>query len=499
MSHPLLHRLRVLLGALIPALACWLLLPGTTVDRISLTAAARCFANPPLFVSGKGSHADPWKLRSLASTIRSDERQAPIVISLGDDLDGFFQTNPPSAIDIAVVLKNFQRLGTRKAATAAVLAWDSPDPIGLLALEKVIGAFDSITMAAPLSRGAVPESIPPAFRRASVPLATIRGNANNLPVVNRIPLEGIILGRENTLAGFQSLDSEPPTEFPPLLARWENRVVFAFPVLTAIQRLDLPVSGVEIHLGQYLKLGPDGPIVPLDEFGRLPLNLHHHRPLAEIPAEKLIDGDKNLFPAEPPQPVILRDDRTAAEPATRAFSENLSALVTALSSDTGLSRARILHRLGPAYEFLLLGLLALALTLIARLRPFPRKIALLVTTFLVVTLQLTASYHSLWLPGLAALAAIGFTYLVSGLAPPKQSRSVSPELPAQPEPESQTKPTEPSPDEAADSPSTAKQPTTPNRQPATHQKNKHPQKKRQRANAGGADRNLTSFRVKSDR
>ncbi|MGD7653266.1 MAG: hypothetical protein ACQCXQ_08640 [Verrucomicrobiales bacterium] len=438
MRHPLLHRFRVLLGALVPALACWFLLPGTEADRLAVATSARSFANPPIFVSGAGTRNAPWQLRTFATTIRSDERQAPLIVSLGDDPDGFFQSNPPSPIDLAVILKNFQRLGTRKAATAAVLAWSDPDPIGLLALEKTIAGFDSVTVASPLARGAVPESMPPAFRAASIPLSSIRGNPNNLPVVNHIPLKGVILGKDNTRAGFQTLDSEPATRFPPLLARWEDRVVFAFPVIAAIQRLDLPVESIEITLGQYLRIGPHGPVIPLDEFGRLPLDLADHQPLAEIPAEQLIDGDDSLFPSRAPQPVILRDDRSAAEPATRAFSENLSALVTALSSDTGLSRARTLRRLPPANEFILIGLLALGLAAIAHLRSFPRNICLLTATTLVLATQLIATSHALWLPGISALAAIGFTYLTIGIKHPANSTK-----PAKPKPASDSAPQRP--------------------------------------------------------
>ena len=333
------RRLWVLLGSATAALAGWWWLPGTAIDRLAFTTVARSFANPPLFISGNGSHDAPWNLRTLAVENPTDTRQAPVIVALGDDREGFFQSSPPSPIDLAVILTNFQRLGARQAATAVVMAWDSPDPIGLAALDKAIHRFDSLVMAVPLSRGAVSEAMPPAFRKASVPLASVSGDSWSLPIVNRIPLPGVILGQENTAAGFQTLDAETDGKSAPLLACWEDRVVFSFALLCVLQRLDLPVAGMEIHPGEWLKLGPHGPILPIDRYGRLAMPRKPVAPYAEIPAESLIDGGDGLIPREAPPPVVLRDDRSAAEPATRAFSKQLPALIAALASSNSMAPA----------------------------------------------------------------------------------------------------------------------------------------------------------------
>ena len=179
------------------ALVGWPFLPGTGLDRVLFTVVAGSFANPPLFVSGEGTPAKPWKLGSMSAEAKPDKRQAPVIVSLGDDLEGFFQTSPPAPIDLAVIFSNFQRLGAKKAATAAVLSWEAPDPIGLAALDKALGRFDSLVMAAPLSRGAVPSTMPAAFRRASVSLTKIHGDTSMLPVVNRMSLPGVILGGDS--------------------------------------------------------------------------------------------------------------------------------------------------------------------------------------------------------------------------------------------------------------------------------------------------------------
>ena len=298
----------VFIVSAVTALGTWKWIPGTELDRAWFTTVASSAANGPLFVSGEGSRTDPWKLRTFSADKKSDKSQAPVIVSLGDDVEGFFQSTPPAPIDLAVILTNFQRLGAKKAATAAMFAWEKPDPIGLAALEKSLAGFESLVMAAPLSRGVVPTVMPPSFRRCSLPVTQIHGDASVLPVVNRLPIPGIILGGESTITGFSSLEAETPSDFAPLIARWEDRVVFSFALLTVLQRLDLPLDGVEVWLGKYMKLGQAGPLVPIDAFGRLAVNLKKVAPYAEIPAEALIDGGDEIFPKEAPNPVILRDD-----------------------------------------------------------------------------------------------------------------------------------------------------------------------------------------------
>lgn len=414
MTGSLQRRFWVLLASAAAAFGVWKFVPGTDLDRTAFTTVAAGFVNPPLFVEGQGTHAIPWKLRSFSSETKPDKRQAPVIVSLGDDLEGFFQASPPAPIDLAVVLKNFQRLGAKKAATAAVMAWETADAVELTAFESSLDGFDSLVMAAPLSRGAIASAMPPAFRRASIPLSAIPGDSSGLPVVNRVPVQGVVLKGKNATAGFSVLDSETASGFPPLLARWEDRVVFSFPLLTVLQRLDLPPEGMEIRLGEYLKLGANGPIVPIDEYGRLALPLKPISAYTEIPAQALIDGGDDLFPKQAPDPVILRDDRTAADPGTRAFSRMLSATVAAIASDGGIAPSRSYPRLARDWEFGILGGVAVFLTLFCGLSNFSRNLGAIVLAVGCIGAQWTAlGMASVWLPMIPALAAIAATVVVS--------------------------------------------------------------------------------------
>ena len=414
MNSNLQRWLRVFLVSAVAALAAWKWIPGTTLDRAWFEAVASSSANGPLFVTGEGSRADPWKLRTFSADKKSDKGRAPMIVSLGDDLEGFFQSTPPAPIDIAVILTNFQRLGARKAATAAMFAWEKPDPIGLAAFEKSLAGFDSLVMAAPLSRGVVPTVMPPSFRRCSLPVTKVIGDTSVLPIVNRLPIPGIILGGETTITGFSALEAEPPSEFAPLLARWDDRVVISFSLLTILQRLDLPLDGVEVRLGEYMRLGPTGPLVPIDPFGRLALPLKNVTAYAEISAEALIDGGDELFPHEAPDPVILRDDQSSAETATRAFSKSLSAVIAAIASNGGLSAAKEFRRLPEGVELVIFSVLVLGLAFLAKAANFVKTTGVLVLGALAVAAQwVAAGSGAIWLPVVPMLVTMTVGLIVA--------------------------------------------------------------------------------------
>ncbi len=346
-----------------------------------------------------------------------------MIVSVDDDPERFFQSSPPAPIDMAVMFSNLRRLGVKKVASAAALAWEKPDPIGLAALEKSLEKFDSLVLTAPLSRGVVPTPMPAAFRRTSLPLSSIHGDATQLPLVNRLPIPEIILGGDETIAGFSFLESELDNGDIPLMARWDERVVFAFPLVTLLQRLDLPLAGVEIRLGEYMKLGPAGPLVPVDKFGRLAMKPKTVSPFLVISADALIDGRDDLFPKQAPDPVILRDDMSAADTRTRAFSQELAGVIAGIASNGGLSDAHEFHRLSENGEAGIVAVVVVALALLGGMSMFVRNIGALVLVGVAVAAQWIAfGAGSLWLPGVAVLATVLVTtalgLLLKDKAPP---------------------------------------------------------------------------------
>lgn len=422
MKRSLQRRLWVLLVSAAAALAVWKSVPGTALDFKCLTTLTHKMTRAPLKFSGAGSHAAPWAISPPDPASQPAPwvpPPLPTMVALGDDAEGFFQASPPAPIDMAVIFQNLHRLGVKKTASAAVLAWDAPDAIALAALEKSMGIFESLVLAAPLSRGASSSPMPAAFRRASLPLTAVTGEISKLPLVNRIPVPGVILAGETTLAGFSTLESEtePTDRSYPLLARWEDRVMLSFPLVVLLQRLELPLENVRVSMGNSISLSANGPVFELDEFGRVALP---PAPVSVgIPAKELIDAPADFLPQPASEWVILRDDQSAADPASRAFSGNLASVFAAFSREKAPPpppAPRVISRLAPAWELGILAVLVAMLTLLSGgshlLRFFG---SLLLVAASLAAQQVAFRDGLLWLPGLAMLAAIATAFLTGTL------------------------------------------------------------------------------------
>ena len=395
--------------AAIAGFGCWWLVAASGLEHAAFCTVLGSFARPPFFLTGRGTHDAPWELRTLSLQARQDARKAPVVVTIGDDTGGVFQSSPPSPVDLAVILKNLQRLGAKQAAVAAVMAWEKPDAGALKGLDIVLNNFQWVIQAAPLSRGTLHQAMPPAFRRAALSPAAIHGNLSRLPIINRVAVANVIFGQgEGTLAGFSSIDDgDDGDNTLPLLARWEdeNAVVPSFALLAVLARYDLPVAGIDVQLGEFLRLGPSGPVVPIDQAGRMILPLMPLASRADIAAEDLIVGTQEIFPAVPGL-IVLRDDQSNAPHATRKFSLTLASAIASISSDAGLGPPRAYRRLPAPAE---VAMLLAAVLLLARGMAWPqfqRHLACSVLVAVCFAAQwLGVALAQVWLPGIPLLAA----------------------------------------------------------------------------------------------
>lgn len=435
MARPRLRFFSVLLFSAAAAWCAWRFLPSSPVDRALIEVVANSTANPPFIISGNGSRETPWGLRVIAPYRKADPKHTPVIISLGDDREGIFQSSPPSPVDLAIVVKNMQRLGAGKAGISAVLAWEKPDIIALAALDSALAGFSALATAAPLSRSANTTQLPPSFRRASLPLERIHGDSSVLPAVNRISLPDVILGGDTAFSGFSILEQDATSANPPLIARWDDRAVFAFPLVAVLVQHGLTVEALEIELGNFIKFGTTGPIIPIDAYGRISTPPGKTGNPKRIRAETLIDAAQPL-PITENSFVVLRDDQSNSEAATLAFSSKVAPLITDISSGAGMSDEQKFRRLDPRWELGMLGLFSLALACLAPKNRFARQIGFALIAAVAVIGHFIGTALDLWLPTLPAFAA---TLAAFAISRPFFREAASPAIPAtvlEPEPAS---------------------------------------------------------------
>lgn len=405
------------------AILMWLVIPGSRMDRAAAQWLARGFGKGAVIISGSGIAADPWKLRSSRAVSVSESR--PTTVALMDNLEGIFQSSPHSPIDLAVIFKNLRDLGTRQLACSVLLAWEDPDPISLTAMESALLKFDSVVLATPVTRSASMTAMPPDLRRASLPADKLGGDSALLPAVNRASIPTLIHGGENAMAGFEVIDSEPSAEHIHLMARWDERVIFSFPVLAALQQLELKPEDLIIELGSHLQLGQAGPAIPIDEFGRLAIDKVAVMPETDMQAKELIDakaGDEGLPPLEQ---VTLCDLRSHADIHTRDFNRMIPYSMAVLMRGQSRTKEMTMARLNSAYELPILLALALLMSLATLLdRRVTGSITLIAIGALVLSVWL-GFRSGIWPPAVEALLVVIAALACSSISVGKRKRTTS--------------------------------------------------------------------------
>lgn len=403
----MLSRILVFIPCAVVAFLAWHLVPGSPADRAAFLLTTRAFEHDPFFVTGDGTYSKPFVVHPLNHTSENTPERQPIIVSLGDDSAGFFQSSPPSPVDFAIILKNFGRLGETGPVIAVPLAWQESDVISLAALDLQLDALPLVVTTAPLTRNAVSSPIPPAFRRASVPFSEISGDATQLPVVNRIPIPNIVLGNESSLAGFSFLESEAADAPPHLLALWDDSVVLSLPLLTAMRHSGILPSALDIRLGRYIAFGENGPFIPIDAHGRLALTPKPHEEIPTIAAPALIDSPDDLLSGNQRPPAILRNDLSSADSRTRQFSKSLTATIATLTGFSDKYASQIFPRHSSTLELSFLGLLVLVLSAIWKFSVSRKPVTLVLIICGMVALHfILVPLTSTWLPTLPAVATV---------------------------------------------------------------------------------------------
>lgn len=398
------------------AVMALVLLQGQRYERAVLSYFLRGIVPAPHFLQpGAGEDGVVWHVRSISNKMLERELATPGIVALGDDSSGVFQASPHAPIDFAVIARNMSRIGGESAAIGAVLAWDTPDEIGLTALERALELFDTVVTTVPLARGATAEAIPSTFRRASLPLADVKGDANALPMVNRKAISDVFLGDSNALAGFTFLETNADASEPFLMARWDDRVVFSFPFLVAMKQAGMGIEGLEIHLGSHIRLGTRGWMIPIDEAGRMRVVVPQAHGWRETSAEGLLSATTDDWAGDSqPKMWIVRDDRGGRDAIFRHHSTQLVPLVKTLASGAALTDPKELRGVPDVLGWGLLGAVVVLLGALCRFGGLAIQIGLVFTLAGMIGLQwLALSLASLWMPAMPAILAINVVWIVA--------------------------------------------------------------------------------------
>ena len=271
-------------------------------------------------VVGKGTQEDPRQ---------TEEIEVPPVVPpaavlfLDEDQDEYFEESPPVPTDLAVIFSRLKAEGIEHFGIGYPLGWKDPDTLALDAMRAMMDRLEGTVLGFQLNNGTVGEPVPVPFQLCSIAYADVGGDRSNLPVVNSLQGDLPEFGGEGTRAGFTLLGNEDhETERAYLLARWDDRVVFALPLVMEIGRLGVPLDEVRVEAGSEIRRGDSGPRIPIDFRGRIKLPEDEpevlRTPATAIVSRTLPEG----FGAEK-APVFLVDARVGSSKFEREWGENL--------------------------------------------------------------------------------------------------------------------------------------------------------------------------------
>ncbi len=277
-----------------------------------------------------------------------------------------------------------------------------------------------------------------------------------------------LCGEAAALAAFTRLESERGPDFSarqtpamvPLLARWDDRVVVALPLGVMMARFHVGAAELVITPGRDIRLGPDGPIIPIDLHGRAAVSPGTASRTVVTPAAALIvaAGEPRPETLQPALlPLVIRDDRSAAPEPERAYAQALADVLVALDRAPRAGLVNPIPRPHTAIEILVVAALAGLSAWLCGLRPrlrHPLAAAAVLAGIGSAWITL-AAFHTASPPLALAIAPLA-GWLASPCCRPTQPAAEPPaEPPAKPEPPPEPQPEPPAPEPAPEPPAPA--------------------------------------------
>jgi len=363
LEHPRLAGGLGALGVGLVLLACVPVVPP--LERLDRWVFGK-LAGGERTVEGRGTLAEP---RKLEETMVPKASEPPVLLTLEEDPEQWFESMPPPPADLAVVFSRLHGAGVRHLGVGYPLQWESGDTLAVETMRAMMDRFDALVLGFPLKDGTAGEPVAAPFLRASVAYADIVGEGNDLPVVNAIRGSAPELGGERSLAGFTRLDNEKKEERRVyLLARWGDRVVFSLPVVMEAARRGVEIGDIRVEPGKMLSLGAAGPRIPIDFRGRANLTgagvEAERTPLNAVIAKTLPED----FGAGGRAGVYLGDGRELGPKEDLAWVDGLAGEVAVIATAPVRKALVPVPRLNGLLEILLVGAVAAAVAWGLRMR-----------------------------------------------------------------------------------------------------------------------------------
>lgn len=357
-----------------------------------------------------------WSLRPLRRDGQETFARDWSLISVPQAAE-LFDGQEATPAEYAVMLAQLHQAGVRDLVLTTELSWEAAPEIELVALDSALRPFEGVLL--PLNFSEVPEPLayPEWLQHSVIPKANFIGDASSLPIMNQVVSPPSVTGDAGVCFAFPDFgsrnDQVRAPERLPLLARWGEDFLASWPLQVAMRAEGVSPEELEVRSGIHLRIGRDGPVIPIDDFGRARVAsiAVGSEGLEFLSAKSLFPLDGTELP-ELKRKAVLVDVRDG-----KAEGQSLTLLqeARALLSLARPGPAETFERLSLGWEVVLYLEIVLVGIFALYLRPFPQLIALAVLCVgLFVFVVGLLNWKGLWTPLLPLVAATVMAWCLVG-------------------------------------------------------------------------------------
>jgi hypothetical protein len=418
---------RLLIATLAIGVGLAVLLLGHRIPWIQQfnSGCVKASSSSPNLIFDEDVASNTISARTLS--VQADRGRDFQIIHITDDPDHIFEHTPPSPLDYAVLIESLRNRGYNQVVLATRMTWDDEPGLEAKGLSGRLALFQSSVIAIPVTRGATAQPLPDALQRALIPFSKVTGNHKLIPIVNQVSLPAHAGGGAQTLAGFDKIESSPASEGSiPLLAQWEGQgLIPSLELLSVMMAHNVSPSDLIVHSGKYIRLGKNGPVLPLDAYGQTP------RPSSEAPlitaaalrAETLITQKTATPVTDQDQVCLIHAVGEKTIPTSLLSATRMNDLLTLAKVSPVPGAAKAYRRLPRWAEIVILVDIALAACWFAGFTLWNRHFAFALTAAFLLPLLLSMMDITQHWFGLSAPIA---TLITAWLIPVNRRKHTSP-------------------------------------------------------------------------
>ena len=355
-----------------------------------------------------------WTLRQLEVPEQMASDWSFVTVRSSREL---FDQKKGKPSEYAILLSKIHQAGAREVVLTQDLTWPDAEELELRTLDGALRPFRDVLLPIALTEVPQPSDSPSWIAGSLIPPKVVRGDSSGLPLMNEVAVPPSVTSREGVNFAFpdfgsRDLQYRAPGRLP-VLTRWHESYLPSWSLGLARRMEGLTADELIIEPGRHIRMGADGPVIPIDQFGRVKFD-----ELAETKVNTEVLEATDFFPLNEEEMPVLKNGVVLLDESSEKAAEKSLQLVAAadwLRRFPRPTHEEHFQRLALKWEILIYLEIALVAVFALYLKPFPQLVlwALLCFALYFVSVGLL-NWKGLWTPFLPQILAMVMSWCLVG-------------------------------------------------------------------------------------